>query len=61
VVAAVEDKRWFVRRCALEALEAQTGRSLGLLAVNASAEEVAALAKRWREATSTQAQGSDQH
>jgi HEAT repeat protein len=61
LVAAVEDKRWFVRRCSLEALEAQTGRSLGLLAVNASAEEVAALAKRWREATSTQAQGSDQH
>jgi hypothetical protein len=59
LVAAVEDKRWFVRRCALEALEAQTGRSLGQLATNASTEEVTALAKRWREATSAQVQSTD--
>jgi hypothetical protein len=60
LVAAIEDSRWFVRRCALEALDAGTGRSLGSLPVNANAEEIAALCKRWREATSTQAQGSEQ-
>lgn len=59
LVAAIEDKRWFVRRCAVEALEAQTGRSLGLLPVNAGPDEVAALAKKWREATAAQVQGSD--
>ena len=61
LVAAIEDKRWFVRRCAVEALEAQTGRSLGLLAVNASPDEVASLAKKWREATTAQVQGDDGH
>jgi HEAT repeat protein len=61
LVAAIEDPRWYVRRCALEALDAQTGRSLGSLPVKATVEQIADLAKRWREATSAQAQGSEQH
>jgi len=60
LVAAIEDSRWYVRRCALEALDAQTGRSLGSLPEKATAVQIADLAKRWREATSAQAQGSEQ-
>jgi hypothetical protein len=57
LIAALEDSRWFVRRSALELLESATGRKLGSLPVGAGKEEIAELARRWREATSTQAQG----
>ncbi len=61
LVAAIEDPRWFVRRSALEFLEAATGRDLGSLPVAASREEIAELARRWREATTTQARGDGPH
>ncbi len=55
LVAAVEDERWFVRRSALELLEAVHGRSFGTLASDASGDEIARIATRWREVISTQA------
>jgi len=59
LVAAIEDSRWFVRRSALEYLEAVTGRGLGTLSVDSGKEEIADLARRWREATTTQARGDE--
>lgn len=55
LVAAVEDERWFVRRSALELLEATHGRSLGTLASDATRDTIVQLAGRWREVISTQA------
>lgn len=59
LVAALEDPRWFVRRSALELLEANHGRKLGSLPAQASAEEIDALAARWREWIGTQAAGGE--
>jgi HEAT repeat protein len=58
LVAAIEDTRWFVRRSALELLEAAHGRVLGNLATDAGRDEIRALANRWREVISTQADGA---
>jgi len=58
-VAAIEDSRWFVRRSALEQLEAVYGRSLGTLSMVATPEEIRALADRWREVLQVQAGGGD--
>ncbi len=58
LVAAIEDQRWFVRRTAIELLEAMHGRSLGGLSVTATPAEIAALAARWREVIATQAAGA---
>jgi HEAT repeat protein len=60
LVAAIEDPRWFVRRSALEFLEAATGQSLGSLSVSAGKDEIAEVARRWREATTSQARGDEQ-
>ncbi|MBM4016100.1 MAG: hypothetical protein FJ293_14205 [Planctomycetes bacterium] len=59
LVVALEDARWFVRRSALELLEAAHGRVLGHLATDASPEEIRALAGRWREMISAQADGAN--
>jgi HEAT repeat protein len=60
LVKAIEDPRWYVRRSALEFLEALTGRTLGPLAVDASKDDITAFAQRWHEATTTQARGEEQ-
>ncbi|MSR45593.1 MAG: hypothetical protein EXS13_00735 [Planctomycetes bacterium] len=57
LVAALEDARWFVRRSALELLEAAHARVLGSLAHDATPDEIRALASRWREAIEVQASG----
>lgn len=57
LVAALEDSRWFVRRSALELLEAAHGRALGGMSSDASPDEIRALAERWRDLIGAQADG----
>jgi hypothetical protein len=52
LLAALEDERWFVRRCAMEFLEESTGQRVGTLSVSATTEEIEDMTRRWREVVS---------